>query len=285
MANTDQRVYELIQGYSEINSDNSVFYFKHPSILDSLKIDSCKKAIQKRGRSLGILTEEQLIEKAIESNRYSKEKEDERNDLKWAIDKKRQLTSKLNDKNLIKSNEENIKLDKKRLEEIEEERNLIISSSLEEYTSKKLFYKSFEESCFYDASFSENIKRDDLSKYLSYYINCLCYFRNLDNIVYMSYSPIFFELYSISNDPLFIYGKKAADITVFQKDTILCAKVLRSKLDHLDNIPKNVRNDALKLYHYSPKDSSPKETEETDIRSLVSSKGGLKNMKPQDKIT
>lgn len=285
MANTNQRVYELIQGYSEINSDNSVFYFKHPSVLDSLKIDSCKKAIQKRGRSLGILTEEELIEKAIESNRYSKEKEEERNDLKWAIEKKQQLTSKLNDQNLIKSNEENIKLDQKRLEGLEKERNLIISSSLEEYTSRKLFYRSFEESCFYDAGFSENIKRDDLSKYLSYYINCLAYFRNLDNIVYMSYSPIFFELYSISNDPLFIYGKKAADMTVFQKDTILCAKVLRSKLDNLDNIPKNVKNDGLKLYHYSPKDSSPKETEETNIRSLVSSKGGLKNMKPQDKIT
>jgi hypothetical protein len=99
----------------------------------------------------------------------------------------------------------------------------------------------------------------------------------------VSYLPDFFELIRLSDDPLFVFGEDSKSITIFQRDLLICGKMLKYKIDNIQGIPKKVLNDAVLLYNYVPSEKA--QGEDINIREYVEEKGGLKNMTPSDKLT
>lgn len=277
------RLLEILQGYSVIGDDSERFFFKHPTVLDKLNEAFRSKELEKRGRKIGLLNEEELISEAISNGNYSTDLEDEKADLEWALDKKKKLAAKFQDNALLKANEESIKRDLDRISEINNIRSSFVQSSLENFVTSKGYLHSCRNFCFKDPDLKEKIEEDDVNKYIALYLNTYNDIIDLDNILRTSYLPDFFELVRLSDDPLFIFGEKATNITLFQRDLLICSKLLKFKIDNVNNIPKKILNDAVLLYHFVP--STNHDAKETNIRELVEEKGGIKNMSAGDKLT
>jgi hypothetical protein len=274
---------EILQGYSVLGDGPDRFYFKHPTILDRLSESFLHQELEKRGRKIGLLNEEELLEEAISCGKYSREYELEKEDLEWALGKKKKLASKFQDEALLKANEESMKKDSERIKEINEIRNSFIKSSLETFVSSKSCIYSCKNFCFLDKGLSTKVDEERIGEYIIQYLNKYNTLVELDSVLETCYLPDFFELVRLSDDPLFVFGENSKNITLFQRDLLVCAKILKQKIDNIDNIQKKILNDAVLLYHYIP--SANQEAKETNIRDLVEEKGGLKNMTPSDKLT
>lgn len=277
------RLLEILQGYSVIGDDSERFFFKHPTILDKLNESFRSKELERRGRKIGLLNEEELISEAVSNGNYSTDLEEEKADLEWALDKKKKLAAKFQDNALLKANEESIQRDLDRISEINSIRSSFVQSSLENFVTSKGHLHSCRNFCFKDSGLKEKIEEGDVNKYIALYLNVYNDIIDLDNILRTSYLPDFFELTRLSDDPLFIFGEKATNITLFQRDLLICSKLLKFKIDNISNIPKKILNDAVLLYHYVP--SANQDAKETNIRDLVEEKGGIKNMSASDKLT
>lgn len=276
-------LFEILQGSSVLKTEGSSFYFKHPTIVEKLEESFLEEEFKERGRSLSLQSEEEILEELIESGRYDKELVDEEKDLIWVIDKKRKLTSTLSDPNLVKSNEESIKNDLERLKAIQTTKASFLTNSLEKYISSRTFRTSLRQHCYLDKNFKQNIPEDDLNKYIESYADKYSTFIDIENIIKAAYLPEFFDLLFLSEDPSFLFSITAKEMTMFQKDLLTCGKFLYSKIKNLEGIPSHIKKDPIKLYHWTP--NKRQEGEEINIRKHVEGKGGVKNMKPEDKIT
>jgi len=276
-------LFEILQGSSVLKAEGSSFYFKHPTIVENLEAAFLEEEFESRGRNLSLESESEIIDNLVKSGRYEQELVDEEKDLEWVIEKKKKLTSTFSDVNLLKSNEESIKKDEDRLNQIKLIKSSFLTNSLERYVASRTFRASLRKHCFIDSCFKENIPEDDLNKYIEAYAEKYNTFINLDNILRACYLSEFFDLLYLSEDPSFLFGETVKQMTIFQKDLLTCGKFLHSKVRNLENIPATVRKDPIKLYSWTP--NKRQEGEEMNIRKHVQSKGGVKNMKPQDKIT
>lgn len=275
-------LFEILKGISKLKEG---LYFKHPTVLEELEGSFIDKELEQRGRSIGLLNEEELIANAIRSGKYTEELEAEIKDLNWVIKKKKRVISKISDAHMVKSNEESLERDQKRLAEIQAIRASFAKDSLEAFVRTKNSLQSCVKHCFVDENCTELIKPEIAKEVFPSYYQRFSELSSLDNLLNISYLPDYFELIRLSEDPLFIYGKNSTQITSFQRDILICAKVLKLKIENISSIPPNVKNDPVKLYHFIPKKDGDKETEEIRIREHVESKGGVENIKPEDKIT
>ena len=91
-------------------------------------------------------------------------------------------------------------------------------------------------------------------------IGLLCFSKVKDlfdrnNLIRASYSNLFFESFIYqSKNPIALFSKDFASITVFQSKLLAFANILLNKLKNVDKIPEAVKDDAVKLYNYD-KDS------------------------------
>lgn len=274
---------EILQGYSVIGDDSQRFYFKHPTVLDRLSDSFRYKELEKRGRKIGLLNEEELIQDAISCGKYSEEYEEEKADLEWALGKKKKLASKLQDQSLLKANEDSIKKDSDRIKEINKIRANFTSSSLESFIASKTHLYSCQNFCFKDKKLKTPIEKSQVENFIVGYLTKYNSLVDLDNLLEVSYLPDFFELIRLSDDPLFVFGEDSKSITIFQRDLLICGKMLKYKIDNIQGIPKKILNDAVLLYNYVPSEKA--QGEDVNIREYVEEKGGLKNMTPSDKLT
>ena len=71
---------------------------------------------------------------------------------------------------------------------------------------------------------------------------------------------MFFESFVYqSKNPIALFNKDFASITVFQSKLLAFANVLLNKLRNIDKIPDHVTKDAVKLYNYDKDDKASKE--------------------------
>lgn len=94
----------------------------------------------------------------------------------------------------------------------------------------------------------------------------------------MAYSQFFFETFALMyRDPLKMINKDLYNMSIWQKNLLSYASALFNKVRNLD-MPDDVREDALKVYDFTPKEEDPSKEKVThgvsDLREKMSQKGG-----------
>lgn len=270
---------DVLRGYSIIRHENKKFYFKHFSMLDYLGLDEFEEENYEDAIRSGIKSEKELLERAIEVGFWSKALEEEARSLKWAVEKHENALNKMQDKaqKLIfeKSTEETTK----RFEEIQSKRNKIIDFSAESLALRKRSSMLIDGSIYKDLKFKEPIEKDENGV-----ISLLCFGKIKDlfdreNLIRASFSDLFFESFVYqSKNPIALFNKDFASITVFQSKLLAFANVLLNKLRNIDKIPDHVTKDAVKLYNYDKDDKASKEnTTEgmSDLKEKMKKKGKI----------
>ena len=271
---------DVLRGYSILRHENKKFYFKHFSMLDYLGLDECEEESYEDAIRSGIKSEKELLERAVEIGFWSKALEEEAKSLQWTVEKHQNALNKMQDKaqKLIfeKSTEETTK----RFEEIQSKRNKIISFSAESLALRKRSSMLIDGSIYKDPEFKEPM--EDATDGV---IGLLCFGKikdlfDRDNLIRASYSDLFFESFVYqSKNPIALFEKNFASITVFQSKLLAFANVLLNKLRNIDNIPDAVTADAIKLYNYDKDSKGSKENTTEGMDDLK------EKMKKKGKIT
>lgn len=273
-------LFEILKGRSLINRERSI-YFKHPSVLDQLGQDAIEEEFFLKGQELGLLSQKEIIQDCIKKDKWSYEKEERIKDLQWVIEKKTKAGSKLSDKKLQEENEKSIEEDRKQLKLLLDEKAHLTKNSLEEYVQIKTYSTVCRDHCFYKG-LTKKIAPEETRLVINDYVKVYNKLRDIENLLRACYQSDFFQLIKLNKDPKFIFNRSGLEITIFQKDLLICGTMLLAKINNISNIPNAVLDDPIKLYHFIPKE---KEEVPINIRKNVESKGGLENMKPSDKIT
>ena len=134
-------------------------------------------------------------------------------------------------------------------------------------------------SVYKDLKFKEPIEKDENGV-----ISLLCFGKikdlfDRDNLIRASFSDLFFESFVYqSKNPIALFNKDFASITVFQSKLLAFSNILLNKLRNIDKIPDHVTKDAVKLYNYDKDDKASKEnTTEgmSDLKEKMKKKGQI----------
>jgi hypothetical protein len=274
---------EIVDGYSEIEVQGRTLFFKHPSLADRFRLSKIEKKLKKRAEIAGLKTRKEILEDAKTKGVWTDLDEDSLESLDWLIKSRKKAKDSLSDPSERNNLEELIKRDEGELQSLFKKRERICDASLEDFVAVKTPLFLCQTEIFEDETFKTPIDSDTAKASINSYLDKWTELSNRENLLREVYSPMFFDLMFIYGNLDSIFNKNVYEFTFFQKELLGYARILHSKLTRISNIPDGVRKDPLKLYLYEEK-MTEKEVE-TNLRKTVESKGGLKNMRPEDKIT
>lgn len=273
---------EIVQGFSEISDG---VYFKHPSLASRLALSKIESDIEKRGRELGLLNKEESLAVAIKKGLWGEDLEEEISQSSWYLERLKRNLSKVSDFSLKKELESSIEREKQRVSELSKRKREIQGICLEEYVATKLPATLSVRELFTNRGLSDPIDESKAKNTLFSYLERNSNLLDRDLLLRAAYLPSFFDLFFIYESIDNIFAKSIYELTIFQKELLGYGRVLHSKLTRISNIPEVVKNDPIKLYSFEEKDANKKEEVETNVRKLMEEKGGVENLKPEDKLT
>jgi len=276
--NLDLLLLDILNGYSKIKYDNKSFYFRHFLIFEELKlsqfeIDSFDSAIKN-----GIKSENDLLGNAIKRGFWSEEEDSSIKNLKWLVENSEKAISKVSDHAIKKSMMNSLDKDKEKLSELEGRKLSIVRHSAENLASRKKQSKTLQDNIYVDEDLTEHVDKDYLFYLVPVIGNKIEEINNKNNMLKMAYSQFFFETFALMyRDPLKMINKDLYNMSIWQKNLLSYASALFNKVRNLD-MPDDVREDALKVYNFTPKEEDPSKEKVThgvsDLREKMSQKGG-----------
>lgn len=299
--------HDILNGYSFYSDNKDSFYIKHFCLKDLNLINKRKIDIENRAKKLGLLDEKAQLKNLIDKDSWSQEKEDELEKLKDFIKNLKYTKSKLIISRDIENMNIQIKENESKLNDILKERESLLGTTLESYSTKKINEYYVYVSLYKDESLKEKLLTSEQFEELEYEELYELYSKynlglskiNEKNLKKISLSGFFLNSFYLCNDdPYIFFGKPVIDLTFVQTELFSYAKYFKSIITNsTTKVPENVLNDpeALVDWYEGSKNAAQisrnmkgKNTEETLGSSLVgASKEDLKKMgmKSSDNIS
>ena len=269
---------DILRGYSKITHKYKNYYFKHFGLYDSLKLEEFELDCVIEAKKQGIKGKDELIELAIKRGGWSKQEEASMKDLNWMINKSRKAASKISDNNTLKAFEDSIQKQVDELNALRAKKNQFISHSAENLGKSKRANREIFLSLFYDKEMTENVSEDDLYFLISEVNSKIEGLTSVENLLKVAFDSYFFDIYTLNyRDPNKILDTNIYKITIWQKSLLSYASILLNKLKNMD-IPDDIREDALKIYNFQPKENTSQDNKVTegvsDLRAKMAQNGG-----------
>ena len=276
---------DIIPGYSDLQLNNKIFYFKHFSLEYSLELEALTQRDIVESERSGIKKRDQLLESAIKGGGWSNEKSEKIKSLQWMVKKSLAALEKMEDVNQRRVFHKQIKNQEDELQELEAEKNEIVKYSAEALAETKKIQRMMEGSCFLDSEFKKEVSKkihDPLAPLIfSRYVEL----NNRDNLLMIAYHSGFFDIYATqSKNPLALFGATLRDLTVFQKNILIMTNSLLLKMQNT-RIPDEIAGDPLKIYKYEEKEQSESNVSHglDDLKAKTKARGG--KLKAEDFLT
>lgn len=265
---------EIIQGLTILHFKSKKYFFKHPTVLDSLKSEQEYSEHIRRSVDSGIKTEKELIDKALKIGVWSVDKEDKIKSLKWMIKKSYSSLAKIKDPKQRELFDKQIKSQELELKEIEQKRNNLVRYSAEHLASVKRTKYTIDKCLFTDAEFNENPKED--VSLIAAFFSKFSHLNSKETILNASYHGGFFDLFiPQSRNPLELIKKDFTTITLFQKSLLIFSSSLLNKMKNV-SIPDEISKDPVKILDYEEKQVGDKKVSHgvDDLKMKMQARGG-----------
>lgn len=265
---------EIVRGVSVLDFDSKKYYFKHPTVLDTLESEQEYEDHIKRSVDSGIKREKELIDKAIKIGGWSVAKEEKIKSLKWMIKKSYSSLAKIKDLKQREVFDNQIKSQEVELKEIESDRNRIIQYSAEHLASVKKTKFMVDRSLFTDSELKNNPEEN--IGLISVFFSKFSHLNKKETLLNASFHGGFFDLYvTQSKNPLSLLNKDFTNITLFQKGILILSSSLLNKMRGV-NIPEEISQDPVKILEYEEKNDQDKKVSHgvDDLRNKMKARGG-----------
>jgi hypothetical protein len=278
---------DILRGYSILNTGKESLYFKHFSLIDSLIFEEEYYLSLASAKKSGIKDEQQIIDDAIKSKKWSIQKEEQIKSLIWTIDKLSIAAKKISDPYQKRSAENSVNLKQQELSDIQKDRSEICSFSAESFAQNKKIKKIISHCLYEDLDFTKKIEDHPNT----YYYNTL-FFEKISQlndqriVLTAAYNTSFFEVFCLNyRTPHILLKNVGMEMTIFQKNLLVYANSLLNKLKNT-NIPEAIMEDPVKVLNYKEpeKDNGKKTSVGTDdLKEKMAKNGGKLN--PEDLIS
>tara|TARA_R100000008_G_C3580591_1_gene168246 strand:- start:1117 stop:1989 length:873 start_codon:yes stop_codon:yes gene_type:complete len=273
---------DILRGYNKFNFLNKEYYFRHFSLEQTLEMDALMEIDVARSVKRGVKKQEVLLSDAMEMGSWSQQKEDQIKSLEWMIKKSTVALGKMQDLKQREVFNSQIEKQREELASIGEARRKIIAYSAENLAQTKKVNRMLESSLFCDEEFKEKVSEDLRLALAPLMFATYASFTDRDNLLMCSYHSGFLDLFATQyRNPIALFGKTMAELTVFQRGLMIITHSLLNKIKHV-KIPEELSGDPIKIYEYEEEEQTDKTVSHglDDLKAKTKVRGG--KLKPED---
>jgi len=246
----------IVKGYSKRYLENEIIYLKHYNEIELGELEFFYVEAYERASEKGLPTEEENRKVFIDSSEWSEEEEKEHKELNSLINnQERQLVQIFLESQRSKLRSE-LKLNKEKFKKLEEERQAFSQNTCEDFASRK-YGQLLATKCIYkDSSLKKAYYTEKELEFLSSqeFINIVRLFNDeftyfsLQNIKRIAASSFFFNSFlHCKNNPFYVFGKPACNLTVHQLNVLTYASGYKATLEKGKTPPDYVETSIDKL--------------------------------------
>ncbi len=257
---------EIISGYTPcFHKKYGDFFIKHFSVYDICEIDQLYNKLYKKSLEEEIPSLAQRETEILDSELWTKEKNQRIDELGSFIKNLNITKSKLISDIEIKAVTKQIEQSETELNNLLKDKQILIGITAENYSSKKANEKYIQKSLYVTQDLKTRLFNDsEYDELEEYEITDLIKIYNLEIgkfseklIKQLSLNPIFTNLLHLSNDNAFnFYGKPITQLTNYQSDLFLYGRYFKDILQNSKNVPPEVSQDPDKLIEWFNKSST-----------------------------
>lgn len=270
------RLLEILNGYSILELNNTSYYFKHFSLLQTLEVEGLKSQDIKNSVKTGIKTEDALIERGYQTGAWSKKEEEKIKSLEWMIKKSTSSLSKIEDPKQREIFNSQIDKQREELKSLAKKRSSIVSYSAEHLAEAKKIKRMTKMSLFKDSEFLEPVDDDERTLLTGILFSNYSQLNSRNNLLKASWNAGFFDLFCAQNGSCInLLGCSAKDITIIQKGLLVVSNSLLNKLKNT-KIPDEIYGDPVKMFEYEEKEERETKTSHgvEDLRQKMRARDG-----------
>jgi hypothetical protein len=247
---------DIVDGYSELNVNNTIYYFKHPTLKESFRQISMYEKFVQEGISVGLRKEKECIKEAISGGWWQKDNEERISLLTTTIANLRKTQQKLLYDSQKRSMEDQINKNNYILTSLLKDRGEIVGFTCEKYANQKYIRSVLEESIFVDRSCSKYLfdpGSDDYYEFDTDFIddvtskyNLVSSHFDLKNIKTIAASGFFQNLIFSCEDSMCFWGEPIVNLSKYKNDLFLYGKIYRGAIKSQAEIGKPINEEILK---------------------------------------
>lgn len=253
---------EVVDGYSPVEIDDRTIYIKHFKLSDFLVLDDLYKKFIDEAKLEGVPSQQDKLKYLKENGLWSDKDDQEINELQSFIQSLEKNKGVQILPSIVEQFNKDIRLNTIKLNRKKSKLNELCGLTADTYANHKITEYHILYTFFKDRELTTpllsnkefiNLVDEEVDIYLQQYFNYI-HILNEENIKKLAASIFFQNLFVIcENDPLAFYGKPVIQLTTFQQDLFLYAKIFRNIIINNPKIPESIRNDpnALLDYHHS----------------------------------
>ena len=247
----------LIKGYSKRYFKEDIVFLKHYDEAELGELEYSYAEAYNHAEETGLPTEKEKREYLIESGEWSDAEEEEYKKLSSSTSNKERQLAQIFLESQKKALRSELEKERKRLEELDEERREFTAYTCEEFARRK-YGEVLATACVYkDAALKERYYTDEEIEFLAdnefieivKLFNDECSYFSLQNIKRIAVSAFFFNIFLYcKNNPFYMFGKPACHLTVHQLNLLSYGAMAKAVLekgktppDSLDDIDELVK--------------------------------------------
>jgi hypothetical protein len=219
--------FDILKGYTEIDTDLGKSYIKHLTVFDSINTDSFYDKSYTRAKSDGLPTKKEQVEYLEEEDLWSSKKEREIDHLKSFILNLQDTKSKLFLEADVAHAKQLLEDQQEKYRKLLNEREQLLGLTAESYATKtsnefymqQILYKDkkFETNFFSEEEFN-HLSNEQLNHFFSHYQDrsSILTVKNIKRIALLPFFTNFF--YLCDDNPFTFYGKPVVELTFHQNE-------------------------------------------------------------------
>ena len=270
---------EIIKGFSERRLDKETIYIKHLSNDERCFLYSKYQEFFDYAGKLGLLSEQEALNKAIEEDSWSEKNEREIKTMEDFIER-----MKITKKNLFKQRdidiiEKDLEAEQIKLRNKLEEKKEAIGKTKEDYATNRsndyvLYLSLYKDKNFIEKYFDlesfEEMSYAELGKYIVFYNE---FYKEFDDLCTqkIALADFYKPYYIVLDSPNDFLGKPLSEFTELQTRVLIYGKVFKNIFENNENIPEKIMNDPEELLKYVDKTKAEEKFNKTRKKSSANS--------------
>jgi len=266
---------QIIRGRTEFSLDDSTYYIKHLSFLDSADIDSHKLKYFNRAKEQGLPTYSDRFNSIIENKTWSLEKDKETSNVKDFLENLKHSKTLLPLEKDRKIVDKQILEYKLRLNKLVNEKSNLIGLHCESWAEKKIneyyvfttLYRDSElTQKLYSSEEFNDLEQFELDKLTRIYNEKMVAFVE-GNLRRISLMPYFFNVFNLAGENIYyLFGKPLVNLTFYQIEIISNARNYKNILQNSKTSPPpECLSDSDKLLEWFEQVKTQEKLIESDI--------------------
>jgi hypothetical protein len=261
--------FDILRGYTEIDTDLGESYIKHLTVFDSIHTDTYYETALNKAKSDGLPTKKEQVKYLEQEDLWSEDKERQIDHLKSFILNLQDTKSKLFLEADVAHAKQQIEEHQEKYAKLLNEREQLLGLTAESYATKTSNEQYMQQILYKDKDLKENffseeefnhLSNEELNKFFSHYQDRSGSL-TIKNIKRISLLPFFTNFFYLCEDnPFIFYGKAVIELTFHQNELFAFGRYYKGIVqDSKAKAPSSIQDDPDALIEFYEGSKNAKE--------------------------